>query len=398
MTAVLTGLGLVSPAGDGPAAYWAGLLSAGSEPVPVADRPGMPDGARAYRLPEPDAVPGPGPVPGWTSADGSRYPRIARTAAAQALADAGIRPGAMDDGLVGGLFLGTGTGDGEPAEELRDGRRTDGKEAWWPYRSAADLADQLGFTGPVQTVSTACAAGAYAVALAVHAVTSGRVDVALAGGVETVSRPALASFMRLGAVDPVHCRPFDADRAGTVYGEGAAFLVVESEERAAARGADPIATVGAGGWSCDGSHLTAPETGGVQALRAAHDALDRAGFRPEEIAAVVCHGTGTPLNDRTESKVMNELLGHRAATVPVTAPKSVIGHSGGAAGAFACATAALMVRHRRVPPVANLTRADPDCALAARAEAQPMRPGPVLLNAYAFGGNNISLVVGPVSS
>jgi 3-oxoacyl-[acyl-carrier-protein] synthase II len=392
MTAVLTGLGLVSPVGDDPAAYWAGLLSAGSEPVPVADRPGMPAGARAYRIPEPE------PGSGSTSADGSRHLRIARTAAAQALVDAGIRPGATDDGAVAGLFLGTGTGDSEPAEELRDGRRTGEAGAWWPYRTAAGLADDFGLTGPVQTVSTACAAGAYAVALAVHAVESGRVDVALAGGVETVSRPALASFMRLGAVDPVHCRPFDADRAGTVYGEGAAFLVVESEERAAARGAEPIATGGAGGWSCDGSHLTAPEANGVQALRAAHDALDRAGFRPEEIAAVVCHGTGTPLNDRTESKVVSELLGHRAATVPVTAPKSVIGHSGGAAGAFSCATAALMIRHRQVPPVANLTRADTDCALAARTEAQPMRPGPVLLNAYAFGGNNISLIIGPVPS
>jgi 3-oxoacyl-[acyl-carrier-protein] synthase II len=396
MTAVLTGLGLVSPVGDDPAAYWAGLLSAGSEPVPVADRPGMPAGARAYRIPEPEPEPEPGS--GSTSADGSRHLRIARTAAAQALVDAGIRPGATDDGAVAGLFLGTGTGDSEPAEELRDGRRTGEAGAWWPYRTAAGLADDFGLTGPVQTVSTACAAGAYAVALAVHAVESGRVDVALAGGVETVSRPALASFMRLGAVDPVHCRPFDADRAGTVYGEGAAFLVVESEERAAARGAEPIATVGAGGWSCDGSHLTAPEANGVQALRAAHDALDRAGFRPEEIAAVVCHGTGTPLNDRTESKVVSELLGHRAATVPVTAPKSVIGHSGGAAGAFSCATAALMIRHRQVPPVANLTRADTDCALAARTEAQPMRPGPVLLNAYAFGGNNISLIIGPVPS
>ncbi|MFD4548733.1 beta-ketoacyl-[acyl-carrier-protein] synthase family protein [Streptomyces sp. NPDC058251] len=392
MTAVLTGLGLLSPIGNDPESYWAGLLSAGSAPVPVVDRPGMPTGARAYRVPEPESEPEAAP------ADGSRYLRWARTAAAQALRGADIRHGASDDGVAAGLFLGTGTGDGEPAEALRDGRRTEETGAWWPYGGAAWLADELGFTGPVQTVSTACAAGAYAVALAVHAVTSGRVDVALAGGVETVSRPALAAFMRLGAVDPVHCRPFDADRAGTVYGEGAAFVVVETEERATARGATPLATVGAGGWSCDGSHLTAPEEHGVQAVRAAHDALDRAGFRPEEIAAVVCHGTGTPLNDRTESKVLHELLGRRAATVPVTAPKSVIGHSGGAAGAFSCATAALMVHHRHVPPVANLTRADADCALAAEADAQPMRPGPVLLNAYAFGGNNISLIIGPVSS
>ncbi|MEU4089663.1 beta-ketoacyl-[acyl-carrier-protein] synthase family protein [Streptomyces aureus] len=392
MTAVITGLGLVSPVGDDPAAYWEGLLSAGSGPAPVADRPGMPAGARAYRIPEPEREPD--AVPAY----GSLYGRLARTAAAQALVDAGIRPGATDDAVVAGLFLGTGTGDSEPAEALRDGRGTNEAGAWWPYRSAAGLADEFGFTGPVQTVSTACAAGAYAVALAVHAVESGRVDVALAGGAETVSRPALASFMRLGAVDPVHCRPFDADRAGTVYGEGAAFLVVETEERAAARGAVPIATVGAGGWSCDGSHLTAPEAEGVQALRAAQDALDRAGFRAEDIAAVVCHGTGTPLNDRTETKVMRELLGPRSATVPVTAPKSVIGHSGGAAGAFSCATAALMVRHRNVPPVANLTRADADCSLAASGVPQAMGPGPVLLNAYAFGGNNISLIIGPVPS
>ena len=399
MTTVITGLGLVSPVGDDPETYWNGLLAAHSAPAPAADRPGMPDGAHAYRVPDRAGAPEPGTAADSAADPGSRYLRLARTAALQALRDAGLerRPDGAQT-TTAGLFLGTGTGDGEPAEAVRDGRRTQSGGSWWPYRGAALLADELDFTGPVQTVSTACSSGAYAIALAAHAVATGAVDVALAGGAEVVSRPALAAFMRLGAVDPVHCRPFDTDRAGTVYGEGAAFVVVESARHAAARGAAALATVGAGGWSCDGNHLTAPDEDGVQAAYAARDALSRADLEPDDIAAVVCHGTGTPLNDRTESRVLHGLLGPRVTSVPSTAPKSVIGHNGGAAGAFSCLTAVLMVRHSQVPPVANLASADPQCALSVSGDVRPMTPGPVLLNAYAFGGNNISLVVGPVTA
>ncbi len=386
MTTVLTGLGMVSPVGVGPDAYWAGLLAPHSTPTPVTDRPGMPAGAHAYRVPEADD----------TQDTGSRYLALARSAAHQALENARLTPASQTATV--GLFLGTGTGDSEPAEQIRDGRRPADDTAWWAYRGAAQLADELGLTGPVQTVSTACAAGAYAVALACLAVAAGHVDVALAGGAEVVSRPALAAFLRLGAVDPVHCRPFDAERQGTVYGEGAAFLVLESARHARGRGAHPLAAIDAGGWSCDGHHLTAPAADGEQAARAGRDALRRAGYQPREVAAVVCHGTGTPLNDRTESRVMHELLGERAARIPATAVKSVLGHSGGAAGAFSCATAALMVAHRQAPPVANLTTRDADCDLAVSGEPQPIGAGPVLLNAYAFGGNNISLVVGPVAA
>ncbi|WP_042373912.1 beta-ketoacyl-[acyl-carrier-protein] synthase family protein [Streptacidiphilus neutrinimicus] len=389
MTLVITGLGMVSPVGEGPEAYWQGLLAGVSAPQPITDRPGIPD-SHAYRVARADAD-------GSTRDD--RRPRcldLARSAVRQALAGAGLGD-TRDSALHVGLFLGTGTGDGEAAEQVRDGRRSAGTDTWWAYGGAARLGDELELTGPVQTVSTACAAGAYAVALAAQSVLRGEADVALAGGAEVVSRPALAAFLRLGAVDPVHCRPFDAKRQGTVYGEGAAFLVLESAEHARARSARPLATVDAGGWSCDGHHLTAPAADGRQAARAGREALRRAGVLPEQIAAVVCHGTGTPLNDRTESRVMTELLGPRAATTPVTAVKSVLGHSGGAAGAFSCATAALVVAHRRLPPVANLDVRDVECRLAISSSPQPVGSGSVLLNAYAFGGNNISLVIGPVS-
>ncbi|MFG2718815.1 beta-ketoacyl-[acyl-carrier-protein] synthase family protein [Streptomyces sp. NPDC048416] len=385
---VITGLGVVSPLGHDPQLLWDGLLR-GEAPLSPLDRPGTAiDGTPAYTVTDP-----PGPGAAWQQGRASDFALVAARAA---LADAGLltAEAGVRDNI--GVCVGTGNGDSDLLEAERDGTAELTGQQWFPYGTAALLARRLGLHGPGLTVSTACAAGAYAVAMGAEMITDGDADLVLVGGAEAVSRPAVGAFVRLGAIDPLRCRPFDADRAGTVYGEGAAFLLLESAESAAQRGRTPYARVLSSGWSCDAFHVTAPDPAGRQAARAAHDALSRGGVTPHDIGAVMCHGTGTPANDSTESRNTAALLGERTAQVPVTAVKSSLGHSGGAAGAFSCVAAALVVRDGVVPPVATLNRLDPECALrVVRGAPEPSAGSTVLVNAYAFGGNNITVAIGP---
>ncbi|MET7442406.1 beta-ketoacyl synthase N-terminal-like domain-containing protein [Streptomyces sp. NPDC005568] len=384
---VITGLGVVSPLGRGVERFWAGLLR-GDVPVSPLAFPGaaMP-GSLAYRAEDP-------PASGLPARAG-RASGFALAAARDALADAGLGTGGPEELDGVGVCVATGNGDSDVQEACRDGRREPDGDSWFPYGTAGLLSDRLGLYGPGVTVSTACAAGAYAVAMGADMITDGEADTVLVGGTEAISRPAGGAFLRLGAGDPLHCRPFDAERAGTVYGEGAAFLVLESAARAAARGRTAYARVVSSGWSCDAFHVTAPDPQGTQAVRAVHDALRRGGMDSADIGAVLCHGTGTPANDAVESGVTARVLGARTPEVPVTAVKASLGHSGGAAGAFGCLAAALVVRHGLVPPVGTLRRLDPGCALrVVRDTPQAAAPGTVLVNAYAFGGNNISVAIG----
>lgn len=390
---VITGLGVVSPLGHDVESFWQALLAGTARPRRVTTA-GLPQPAPLYSVLDHPVADG--------DAGLGRATQFALAAAGSALRDSGLseasRSGTMMvDGADGcGLSIGIGTGDGDLLEARRDGRRTDLTDLdWWQYGTAGTLAHRFGLHGPNLTVATACSAGAYAVATAAEAIADGEADVMLAGGTEGVSRPAMAAFARLGAGDPERCRPFDADRRGTVYGEGAAVLVLESEEHAAARGARVHARWLGSGWSCDGHHPTAPDASGEQALRAAAAAMTAAGCAPADVAAVICHGTGTPLNDAVESRTMARVFGDRLAEVPMTAIKAALGHSGAAAGAFACLVAGLVLTHRQVPPTAELDRIDPDCALRiVRERPAATGDGHVLVNAYAFGGNNISLLLG----
>jgi 3-oxoacyl-(acyl-carrier-protein) synthase len=295
-----------------------------------------------------------------------------------------------------GVAVGTGVGDCSLPERARqDGVQPDGLDAF-PFKVGSVLAGRLGLGGPVVSVSTACSASAYSVSLAVDMIRDGRADVVLAGGADGYTRVGVACFNRLGALDPERCRPFDAGRKGTIFGEGAAFLMLESESHARARGRDRhYGVIEGAGWSCDGHHATAPESHAVQIVRAMRAAFTEAGLDPADVGAVVPHGTGTPLNDVVESNALHQVLGPAAATLPVYSLKALLGHTGGAAGAFALLTALLMLDRGTVPPNIPLAEPDPQCELSLLSGA-PLRSDPqhVLVNAYAFGGNNISVLVG----
>lgn len=384
---LITGLGVVSPVGDTLERYWSGLVAGSGRPrrYPWIDEKSVPNPV-TYWIDEPKR-----PVVSDAGRALGRASQFAVRAADMALADAGLRESV---GSSIGVCIGTGMGHADLLEDERDGSGAPLPLDRFTFEVSSIVASHLGLHGPTMSVSTACAAGGYSISLAVEVIRDGQADVMVAGGAEGFSRIALGCFHRLGALDPVVCRPFDAERAGTVFGEGSAILVLESAEHAARRGwSNSYASVSGCGWSCDAHHATAPEPGGQQTAIALRRALAEAGLQPDDIDCAIPHGTGTELNDVVESVTLAQVFGDHLKQVPIFALKSVIGHTGGAAGAFSCLTAALILDRGLVPPTANLTNADTRCQLQLHTGA-PIAADlrHALVNAYAFGGNNISLI------
>ncbi len=250
--------------------------------------------------------------------------------------------------------------------------------------------------GPVVTLSSACTSGALAIAAGLDAIEDGEIDIAIAGGADSLCRITYAGFNSLRAVDPRPCRPFRADRAGLSLGEGGAALVLERASRARARGVRPIASLLGAGSTCDAHHMTAPAPDGSGALRAARSALAAAGIQPDELAFVNLHGTGTPLNDAAEWSALAALLGGLAARVPVTATKGALGHLLGAAGAMEAVATVLCLEREEVHPTPGGGTIDP--ATPARLVLGAPLPVPgarfaLSLN-LAFGGSNAALLFG----
>lgn len=384
---LVTGLGVVSPLGCGAAVYWRGLLEDDSRPIEHPDiRPEHMRHRRVYVVRDwtPEAA--------LASPFGERPCQLALSAARLALEDARLGPADTDPG--GGVCLGSAAGSQGFERERAGGPPVSALDTFG-FDAAAAVGTRFGLHGPNLTVATACAAGVYSVGLAADLVRSGACEMMLAGGTEVVSRVTLACFNRLAAVDPEVCRSFDARRQGTVPGEGAAVLVLESRPHARARGAvRAYATVEGAGWSSDAFHATIPEPSGGQAAQAVRRALQDAQLDDSAIDCVLASGTGTRHNDAAESRALEAVFGTRLGQVWVTAVKPKLGHSGGAAGAFSCLTAALMLRHGCVPPVAHLRDVDPDCPLRLPREPARATLRHVLVIANAFGGTNIGLVMG----
>jgi 3-oxoacyl-[acyl-carrier-protein] synthase II len=246
----------------------------------------------------------------------------------------------------------------------------------------------------------ACASGLYSYIEAKQLIASGRCDVVLAGGTEAALHPlpiaALANMKALSRRndEPEKAsRPFDRDRDGFVFGEGAVVMVIESEERARARGARVYAELAGGGLSCDAYHITAPLEDGSGACDAMTEALRDAGLRPEDVDYIAAHGTGTPLNDVAETKAIKLAYGEHAYRLAVSSPKSMVGHLLGAAGAVGALAAALAVYHDVVPPTINLEHPDPECDLDyVPLKAREMRVRAAAANGFGFGGQNGSVI------
>jgi 3-oxoacyl-[acyl-carrier-protein] synthase II len=333
-----------------------------------------------------------------------RASQMAAAAARLALADSGLAPETVAPHR-GGIVLGTTTGEPLEMERLDDaiaaGRPQEAEPSFatrYPcHVLATNVARETGFSGPLAMVPAACAAGNYAIARAYELLRHGRADVVLAGGADPFSRITYAGFARLGAIAPDRCRPFDRNRRGMVPAEGAGVLVLEPLDRARARGARVYAEVVGYGLSCDAHHMTGAHPRGDGALEAMEQALATSGRGAHEVSYVSAHGTGTPTNDAIEVRALERLFGERAAEVPVSSIKSMIGHSMGSASALEAIVCALAVAEDRVPPTIHFEQPDDGCRLDFVPEGARRLPVELAMNnAYAFGGNNASVLFAKV--
>jgi 3-oxoacyl-[acyl-carrier-protein] synthase II len=394
---VVTGLGAVTPVGTGADELWSGLLAGRSGFTPVESfdtgRFNVHLGAEVHGF-EPAAW-----VRTLDPAALGRASQLAVAAARMALADAGLEAEALEPERAG---VSMGTTSGEPVEVERfDDRYLAGEldqvgpefMGLYPcHMIAAHVARELGFGGVNTMIPAACAAGNYAVAHALDVLRAGRADLMLAGGADAFSRITYTGFFRLGAIAPDLCRPFDKNRKGMIPGEGAAVLVLEPLERAVGRGARIYAEVAGYGLSCDAHHMTAAHPEGDGAARAMERALADAGVAPGEVSYISAHGTGTPTNDRLETIAVKRVFGD-GAVPPMSSVKSMLGHTMGAASAIESVVCALAIATGRVPPTMNYEEPDPECDLdVVPNEARELKVDVTMNNAYAFGGNNASVI------
>jgi len=383
---VVTGIGVVSPAGIGLDAFWKGLQTRPAD--------------RRERTVE-DFDPSPY-LSGKEARHLDRFTHFAVAAAQMALDDCGDVPDVHASRI--GVQLGTGIG-GVGTLETQVGvlaARGPGRVSPFtipmvmPNAGAAAVSLRYGFQGPSETLTTACAAGTHSVSAGARMVADGRCDVVLAGGAESSMTPTtVAAFTTMTALSKTGLsRPFDSGRDGFCIAEGAAVLVLEERSAALDRGARIYGEVLGAASTCDAHHITAPSPGGAGAAACMRLALEDAELQAADVRAVNAHGTSTPLNDAAEAAAVATVFG--AGAVPVSSIKGVTGHGLGAAGALEAASVLLSFVHRELPPTMCTTEVDPALEVDVVLEPRAWEPGPTISNSFGFGGHNGSLVLGPV--
>ena len=405
---VATGLGMVTALGGDVASTWDGLVAgrSGIRPITAFD-PSRVSSRIAGEVPDFD----PSPVlDRKEQRRNDRYTQLALVAVREALADAGL-PERLGGSLAErtGILLGTGIGGGSTFAEQAEISVTKGPDRISPFfipmaipnLAAGQAAIIFGAVGPNFAVSSACATGGHALGEAWETIRRGDADVMIAGSSEAgINEVLVGGFAAMRALstrndDPAAAsRPFDRGRDGFVIGEGAGVVILEALEHARARGAEPLAELVGYGASADASHITLPAPGGVGAARAIRRALEKAGLTVDDVEHVNAHATSTPEGDRTELEMLRGLFGDRAGEVSVTANKSMLGHTLGAAGSIEAAVTILSLRHGLIPPTINLD--DPD-EMAAGLDLTPnvarRRPIRVAVSSsFGFGGQNSALV------
>lgn len=402
---VVTGLGLITPIGTGLERFWSGLEIGrpGIRPISRFD-------ASSFRCRVAGEVTDFEPEEFLEKKQIrrlDRYSQMAISASRMALEDAALDPEQIDRERVG-VCVGSALGGVGFGEENHTAYCQKGWRAVHPMLAlsvfvgagSCNTAIEFGFTGPATANGDSCSAGTIALSNALRYIQLGQADRMLAGGVEApLYLVCFGAFDMIQAMskqlDPPEraCRPFDLTRDGFVMGEGAAMLVLEAEEVARARGARIYAELAGSALTNDAYHMTAPRPDGKSALRCMRLALEDAGLSPDEVEAINAHASGTPLNDKTETQAIKDLLGDRAYRVPVSGTKSQHAHPLGASGAIEAAISCLSIHCGFVPATINLHEPDPECDLDYVVDCprrQPVRT--VLSNSFGFGGINASLV------
>ena len=404
--AVITGLGVITPIGLTVDEFWDNLTNgiSGVGPITRFD-------ATGYSVRIAAEVKGFDPsnyIDSKLARRTSRPVQFAIAAARIALQDADLHVNEENSDSVG-VILDTGGGGMADIEEetkvlLEKGPRRISPffiPNMMPNAPACQISIITGAKGPVIASTMACASGNHAFVEAMHILRRGEAEAIIAGGTESAITPlAFAAFGRMGALSTRNdeperaCRPFDRDRDGFVYGEGAAVMILETLEHALGRGAHIYAEVAGGGITSDAYHITAPDPEGEGAARAMKRALEDAQMKPGEIDVIFAHGTGTLLNDASETKAIKKALGEHVYQVAISATKSMVGHLLGAAGAISAVAAVLAIRDGIIPPTINLETPDPECDLDYVPQvARKREVRAAMVNGFGFGGQNVSLII-----
>ena len=402
---VVTGIGAITPLGLDAPTTWEGLLAgrSGIGPITHFDASALPVRiAGEVHGFDPEALLGP-----KRTRRSARFSQLAVAAAREAVADAGLYVEEEADDL--GVVINNAVG-GVPETQVNiDALRAGGARdvsayyvpATIPNMAACEVAIDLGAHGPVTASALACASGNYALLEARRLILAGEADVVVAGGTDAgIGEAMFAGLANMGPLsvrndEPEKAsRPFDLDRDGFVFGEGAVVLVVESAAHARARGARPYGTVAGGALTSDAFHISAPEPSGTQAAAALRLALERTGTAPQDVDYICAHGTGTRANDLVETIAIRAAFGAAADAVPASSPKSMVGHLIGAAGALSAMACLLAMRDGMLPPTVNLDTPDPACDLDfVPLHARPATVRTAVANAFGFGGQNCVVVL-----
>lgn len=400
----MTGLGCLTPNGSDVATTWESVVEgcSGAARITRFDPSDLPVQIACEVKDEPELA----NVPSKEARRMDRVLRFALLAAQEAVSHAGLDFDATDRERVM-VAIGSGVGGVETLIANQRILETKGARRVSPFVVPYSIVNmpsgmvsihfRLG--GPNLSHSTACATSTHALGESAEAIARGVVDVALAGGAEAPMVPlTIAGFAAMRALSPNSestraSRPFDVGRDGFVLGEGAAVLVLEAEDHALARGAQPLAVLSGYGASADGFHLSAPDRSGAGAIRCMRSALARAGFEPSRVDAVNAHATSTSIGDVVEARALREVFGRWTDHLPVSATKSATGHLLGAAGALEAILAISALHAQRLPPTINLETAGPGCELDHVAgKARPAQVAHILSNSFGFGGTNGSLI------
>ena len=406
----ITGAGVVSPIGNTLQEFWDHLLQgeSGAGPITRFD-------ASAYDTRFACEVKGfttEGALDRKEAKRMDRFVQYAVVAAQQAVRNSELDLEAIDRTRAG-VIIGSGIGGMETFEEQHASLLQKGPRRVSPFfipmmiidMAAGQVSIQLGLKGPNFATVSACASGAHAIGEALRLIRAGDADVILAGGSEaTITPMAVAGFSSARALstrndDPTRAsRPFDSERDGFVIGEGAAVLVLETEEHARRRGAQPYCELAGYGATGDAYHMTAPCVDGEGAARAMKRALEDAQMPSHDVQHINAHGTSTPAGDPAEVAAIKHVFGSHACRLMVSSTKSMTGHLLGAAGGLEAVTVALTVARGVVPPTINLERPDPTCDLDfVPNQARTHRVTAAISNSFGFGGHNVTLAVRAVA-
>ena len=397
---VITGCGVVTAGGNDLDSFWNALIS-GKTLVGVVKNFACPEmdvlaGAEAL-LPDDEF----GPCQLEKDPFAGRCALLGLAAARRALAHARLQAGhaALVDA---GVVLGTTMAEERQVGAMSERWATQGADSIDAeflarvdnHKLAAGIASAFGLGGPVLLNATACSSGNASIAWGYDAVADNVADVMLAGGADTFTRSLFCGFSRMSALSKTVCKPFDKNRDGVSFGEGAGMLVLEELEHAKRRGVPILAEILGYGLSNDAHHVTAPEPNGAGFVRAIEQALTSSGTAAESVGYICAHGTGTQYNDQGEVRAMKTVFGERAPHIPISSIKSTLGHTNGAAASLAAVACVLALGRQMVPPTANLVEPDPEFGMDfIVGQGRPTRFSTCLNMSAGFGGANACLLL-----